>query len=168
MNNRLLQFDELRVDEVRGVLLQEETCLSLGPTATAVDLRTLERFDEFLFVGLVQFHGVAAGHALKHGGVKSRSHPCDFGGYRIDGDHPADVVGTKLRDRADLVAWQMNDANKRHQVAFAGVQQKLTQRLIGGSEMVFGVGQNVLSEFVVVTFNLAKRYLEGPLVRPHF
>ena len=127
----------------------------------------LEGLDQFLLVGLVDFHAVAAGHAFKHGRVQPRANPGNFGGDRIDGDHPSDVIGAKLRHRSDLVAWKVNDANERHQVPFTGVQQELAQGLIRCSEMVVGIGENVLSEFVVVALNLTERHLKGTLVRPH-
>ena len=62
----------------------------------------------------------------------------------------------------------MDDADERHQVAFASDQQELTQRLVGRKEMMLGIGQNILCKFVVVALHLTERDLKGTLVGPHF
>ena len=64
---QFLQFDELRVDEVRGVLLQYETGLALVSSAASVNLDAFKRFNQFLFVGLIDVHGVSACQTFEHG-----------------------------------------------------------------------------------------------------
>ena len=151
-----------------GLLLEQEPSLAFVSAAAAIDLRALKRLNEFLFVRLIHFHGVAAGHAFEHGRVQPRADTGDLGRDSIDGDHPSDVIGAELRHRSDLVAWKMDDTNERHQVPFTGVQQELAQGLIRRTEMVVGVGKDVLSEFMVVALNLTERNLKGTLVGPHF
>ena len=64
---QFLQFNELRVDEVRGVLLQYETGLALVSSAPSVNLNAFKRFNQFLFVGLIDVHGVSACQTFEHG-----------------------------------------------------------------------------------------------------
>ena len=47
----------------------------------------------------------------------------------------------------------MDDAHKRHEVAFARIEEELTEGLICGSEMVVRVGKNILCELVVIALN---------------
>ena len=164
---KFLKFNELRVDEMGGLLLKQEPGLPLGSAAAAVDLGALKGFDQFLLVGLIDLHAVAAGHAFEHGRVQPRADPGDLGGDRIDGDHPSDVIGAKLRHCSHLVAWKVDDANERHQVPFTSVQQELAQGLICCTKVVVGVSEDVLRKFVVVALNLTERHLKGTLVRPH-
>ena len=165
---KFLEFNELRVDEMGGLLLEQKPGLAFVSAAAAIDLRAFQRLDEFLFVWLVDLHGVTACHAFEHSRIQARAHPGDLGRDGIDGDHASNVIGAELRHRSHLVAGKVDDAHERHQVAFASVQQELAQRLIGRKEMMLGVGQNVLCKFVVVTLHLTERDLEGALVGPHF
>ena len=153
---------------MRGLLLENEPRLAFRTAATSVDLDAFQRFDEFLFVGLIELHGVATRNALKHGRIQARTDAGDFCGHCINGDHASNVISPELRNRANLVAWEVNDANEGHQVAFTRIEEKLTKRLIGSPEMVVGIAQNVLRKLMVISLNLSKRDLERPLVWPHF
>ena len=138
-----------------GFLLhEEETRLPFRPAAASVDLDAFNRFDELLFIGLVDLHFVVACGALEHRRVKTGANTGDFGGHRINSDETANIVGTKLRNGPHLVTWKVDDADKGHQIAFPCIEEKLAQRLIRCSEMVVWVGQNVLSKFVVIALNL--------------
>ena len=145
---------------MRGLLLEKEPRLALWPATASVDLDALQRFDEFLFVGLIQLHGVATRNALKHGRIQARADAGDFRSHGINGDHASNVIRTELRNRTNLVAWEVDDANEWHQIAFACIEKKLTKRLIGSPEMMVGIAQNVLRKLMVVPFNLSERDLK--------
>jgi hypothetical protein len=63
---KFLKFNELGIDEMRGLLLEKEPRLSFWSATAPVDLDAFKRFNEFLLVGLVELDGVAASNALKH------------------------------------------------------------------------------------------------------
>ena len=155
-----LEFNKLGIDKMRGLLLEKEPRLALWPATASVDLDALQRFDEFLFVGLIQLHGVATRNALKHGRIQARADAGDFRSHCINGDHASNVIRTELRNRTNLVAWEVDDANEWHQIAFACIEKKLTKRLIGSPEMMVGIAQNVLRKLMVVPFNLSERDLK--------
>jgi hypothetical protein len=165
---KFLKFNELGIDEVRGLLLEKEPRLSFWSATAPVDLDAFKRFNEFLLVGLVELDGVAASNALKHSRIQTRANARDLRGHGIDGDHASNVISTELRNRTDLVAWKVNDADEWHQIAFTSIKKKLTKRLVSRPEMMVGVAQNVLSKLVVISLNFSERDLERAFVWPHF
>ena len=149
-----------------ALLLQQEAGLPLRSPTSAFNLRALQRFNQLLFIGLLDVHDVTARHAFENGGVQAWAHAGNFGRDGVNGDQSVNVVGAELGHRADLVGWQMHDANKRKNAAGPDVEHELLQRTVGCIKMQFGLGQNVLGKFVVVAFDLTVGDVQGFGVGP--